>query len=89
MTYFPIPIGDAEEGIGLRAQARLNEIDRRTSALNFRLGFVQWLVLPVFFVALGARVVGLFLGFGAKEEMVGASWGLGVASPGSFNGPAN
>ena len=82
MTYLPNLIGDAEEGGGLRVQARLNEIDRRTSALKFRLGFLRWLVLPVFYVALVAMAVGLILGFGAHEEMVGGIIGIGGAAAG-------
>jgi hypothetical protein len=76
MTDLPDLIGDAEEGRSLRAQARLNEIDRRTSALSFRLGFLRWLVLPVFGVALVAMVGGLLLGFGAPQELIGGIIGI-------------
>jgi hypothetical protein len=82
LTYLPDPILDAEEGGGLRTQVRVNEIDRRASALKTRLGFLQWLVLPLFYVCLIAMVVGLLLGFGAREEVMGGIIGIGGATAG-------
>lgn len=82
MTYLPDLIADDEEGGGLRAQARLNEIDRRTSALKFRLGVLRWVVLPVFYVALVAMALGLVLGSGAREGILGGIIGIGGAAAG-------
>jgi len=76
MTDLPDLTVNTEEGRGLEVRARLNEIDRRTSAVKFRLGYLQWLVLPVFGLALVAMLIGLFLGFQASAEIAGGIIGI-------------
>lgn len=76
MTHRSDLVADAEHAPDLRTQARLNEIDRRTSALDFRIGFLRWLVLPVFGLALAAMTIGLVLGLGAPQDLLAGIIGL-------------
>jgi hypothetical protein len=84
MNDLPDLPGGAEERSGLRARARSHEIDRRTSSLSFRLGFLRWLVLPAFYVVLSVMVVALLLGYGQTEEMIGGIIAVGGAAAGFF-----
>ena len=71
MTRDPELDPDFEGGTSLQAQARVNDIERRISALRFRLASLRWLYLPVFFAALVAMIVGLILGAGTPGPMIG------------------
>ena len=82
MHDHPKHSGDAETGHTLAEKARLNEIGRRTSVLKFRLGFLRWMVLPVFGLVLVAMMVGLVFGFGEAESLIGGIIGTAGAASG-------
>lgn len=66
----------------LQARFRLNEIDRTSSSLRFRLTYLRWLILPVLGIALGAMVIGLVLGAGSPGPVVGGIAGVVAAAVG-------
>lgn len=62
---------DLEEISDLRAQALINDIERRVSAERTRLFVTRWLSLPLMVLALVAMVVGLIQDYGTRGSLIG------------------
>jgi hypothetical protein len=97
MTFRPEARSQTETGSALQARFRLRELERRISALRFRLGYVQWLFIPVLIIALIAMIAGLVMGMGSAGPVISGIVAIGTAimslfwegreHPGRYQGP--
>jgi len=63
-------------------RARVNEIERQLTSLEFRILWMRYLALPIVVLATVAMTVGLILGVGSRSAVIGGALGLATAGIG-------